>query len=137
MRAYRALKKYPRQRVEQLKCRPWLAQIALFLMLGLLITPHDLLRGLDVAVILSLVLMFLARPLATFAATALSPLIFREKLMLGWAGLRGATPIWLATFPVVAGVGLLGPVAAAGFYELARRREAGEQNVHWYNSSMF
>ena len=50
-------------------------------------------------------LIFLARPIATFAATAFSPLNVREKLMLGWAGLRGATPIWLATFPVVAGVG--------------------------------
>ena len=53
---------------------------------------------------LSAVLIFVARPVATFAATAFAPLNVREKAMLGWAGLRGATPIWLATFPVVAGI---------------------------------
>jgi cell volume regulation protein A len=83
----------------------WVAQIALFILLGLLVFPSDLpsvaLKGLA----LSAVLIFLARPVATFAATALAPLNLRERLMLGWAGLRGATPIWLATFPVVAGIG--------------------------------
>ncbi len=82
----------------------WVAQIALFILLGLLVFPSRLddvaLKGLA----LSAVLIVVARPLATFAATALSPLNFRERAMLGWAGLRGATPIWLATFPVVAGV---------------------------------
>ncbi|MBS1863242.1 MAG: potassium/proton antiporter [Actinobacteria bacterium] len=82
----------------------WVSQIGLFILLGLLVFPGDLggiaAKGLG----LSAVLIFLARPLATFAATAFSPLNVREKVMLGWAGLRGATPIWLATFPVVAGV---------------------------------
>jgi potassium/hydrogen antiporter len=82
----------------------WVAQMALFILLGLLVFPSRLddvaLKGLA----LSAVLILLARPLATFAATALAPLNARERLMLGWAGLRGATPIWLATFPVVAGI---------------------------------
>jgi cell volume regulation protein A len=82
----------------------WIAQIALFILLGLLVFPASLddvaLKGLA----LSAVLIFLARPLATFLATALTSFDGRERLMLGWAGLRGATPIWLATFPVVAGV---------------------------------
>jgi cell volume regulation protein A len=83
----------------------WVAQIGLFVMLGLLVFPSTL--G-DVAVeglALSAVLILVARPLAAFAATLLSPLNLRERAMLAWAGLRGATPIWLATFPVVAGVG--------------------------------
>src|SRR6187402_380650 len=82
----------------------WVAQLALFILLGLLVFPSQLddvaLKGLA----LSAVLILVARPLATFAATALAPLNMRERLMLGWAGLRGATPIWLATFPVVAGI---------------------------------
>jgi cell volume regulation protein A len=83
----------------------WVAQIGLFIMLGLLVFPSTLddvaLEGLA----LSAVLILVARPLAAFAATLFSPLGVRERAMLGWAGLRGATPIWLATFPVVAGVG--------------------------------
>ena len=50
-------------------------------------------------------MIFVARPFAAFVASAFSPFNNRERLMLGWAGLRGAIPIWLATFPVVAGVG--------------------------------
>jgi cell volume regulation protein A len=82
----------------------WVAQLSLFILLGLLVFPS---RLDDVAVkglALSAALILVARPLATFVATALAPLNARERLMLGWAGLRGATPIWLATFPVVAGI---------------------------------
>ncbi|WP_308517100.1 DUF2189 domain-containing protein [Sphingomonas flavescens] len=46
--------------------------------------------------------------------------------------MTASAPLMPFFFPVVAGVGLLGPVAAAGFYELARRREAGEPDIHWY-----
>ena len=82
----------------------WVAQISLFILLGLLVFPSQLddvaLKGLA----LSAVLILIARPIATFVATTFAPLNVREKAMLGWAGLRGATPIWLATFPVVAGI---------------------------------
>jgi cell volume regulation protein A len=82
----------------------WVAQISLFILLGLLVFPSSLGDVALEALALSAVLILLARPLATFAATVLAPLAFNERLMLGWAGLRGATPIWLATFPVVAGI---------------------------------
>jgi potassium/hydrogen antiporter len=83
----------------------WVAQISLFILLGLLVFPSSLDEVALEALALSAVLILLARPVAAFVATALAPLNVRERLMLGWAGLRGATPIWLATFPVVAGVG--------------------------------
>nr|MBA2241179.1 potassium/proton antiporter [Solirubrobacterales bacterium] len=82
----------------------WVAQISLFALLGLLVFPSGLgdvaLQGL----LLSAVLIFLARPVAALAATAFADFDVRERLMLGWAGLRGAIPIWLATFPVIEGV---------------------------------
>src|SRR5215207_4695818 len=83
----------------------WVAQISLFILLGLLVFPSSLDSVALDALALSAVLILVARPVAAFAATALAPLNAKERLMLGWAGLRGATPIWLATFPVVAGVG--------------------------------
>jgi cell volume regulation protein A len=82
----------------------WVAQISLFILLGLLVFPSTLGDVAPEALALSAVLIVMARPVAAFAATALAPLNAKERLMLGWAGLRGATPIWLATFPVVAGV---------------------------------
>jgi cell volume regulation protein A len=82
----------------------WVAQIALFFLLGLLVFPSGLgdvaLEGL----LLSAVLIFAARPVAALVASAGSPFGAKERVMLGWAGLRGAIPIWLATFPVIAGV---------------------------------
>jgi potassium/hydrogen antiporter len=83
----------------------WVSQMALFIMLGLLVFPSTLGDVTLEGIALSAVLILVARPIATSLATALSPFNARERLMLGWAGLRGATPIWLATFPVVAGVG--------------------------------
>jgi cell volume regulation protein A len=82
----------------------WVSQIGLFILLGVLVFPGDLGSVAIKGLALSAVLIFIARPLATFLATAFTSFNFREKVMLGWAGLRGATPIWLATFPVVAGV---------------------------------
>jgi potassium/hydrogen antiporter len=83
----------------------WVAQIGLFILLGLLVFPSELGDVAAEGLALSAVLILVARPLAAFAATAFSSLDLRERAMLGWAGLRGATPIWLATFAVVAGVG--------------------------------
>lgn len=94
----------------------WVAQISLFILLGLLVFPSRLDEVALKALALSAALIVVARPVAAFAATALAPLNAKERLMLGWAGLRGATPIWLATFPVVAGIGAGDEIFAIVFF---------------------
>jgi cell volume regulation protein A len=82
----------------------WVAQLGVFLMLGLLVFPSQLPSIAVEGTLLALVLCFVARPLASVIATA--PWRFRpaERVVLAWAGLRGAVPVVLATFPVLAGV---------------------------------
>ena len=80
------------------------AEIALFLTLGLLVFPSQLDDVLVEGVVLALVVAFVARPLAAALATVLDRYTARERLLLGWAGLRGGVPVVLATFPVIAGV---------------------------------
>jgi potassium/hydrogen antiporter len=82
----------------------WIAQIAMFFTLGLLVFPGQLGGVALEGTVLALVLVFVARPVAVFAATLLERFSGRERVTLGWAGLRGAVPVVLATFPVIEGV---------------------------------
>ena len=82
----------------------WVAQIALFLTLGLLVFPSTLLDFWLEGTILALIIVFVARPLATFITATPFGFTPREQVALSWAGLRGAVPVVLAIFPVVAGV---------------------------------
>ncbi len=78
----------------------WLAQIGLFVMLGLLATPTRLGAAIAPALAIGAALMVIARPLSVFAATAPFRLTWRERTFTSWAGLRGAVPIVLATVPL-------------------------------------
>jgi len=82
----------------------WVAQLAMFLALGLLVFPTELDDIAWEGSLIALVLVFVARPLAVVIATAFAPLGLGDRLILGWAGLRGAVPVVLATFPVIEGV---------------------------------
>jgi cell volume regulation protein A len=82
----------------------WLMQIAMFLTLGLLVFPKRLPSVAAVSFLVALFLMLVARPISVFASLAFARLNFRRKLMISWVGLRGAAPIILATFPLVAGI---------------------------------
>lgn len=82
----------------------WLMQIAMFLTLGLLVFPSHLLPIVGLGLLASLFLMLVARPVSVLATLAFSGMRLNEKLMVSWVGLRGAVPIVLATFPLLAGM---------------------------------
>ncbi len=83
----------------------WLAQITLFLMLGLLVNPHELLPHMWAGLLVGAVLILVARP--TAVAVCLLPFRWRlrETAFVAWVGLRGAVPIFLTIIPLLAGVG--------------------------------
>jgi potassium/hydrogen antiporter len=82
----------------------WLAQIGLFVLLGLLVTPHRLGGAVLPALVIGAALLLLARPVSVLVSTVWFRMPWREQAFLSWAGLRGAVPIVLATIPVTAGL---------------------------------
>ena len=82
----------------------WLAQIVMFVLLGLLAWPHRLADTLLGAIAISLVLMLVARPVAVFLCLAPFKFQVNEKIFLSWVGLRGAVGIFLASIPLLVGL---------------------------------
>lgn len=84
----------------------WMAQIIMFTILGLLVFPKQIF-AMDIIIkglLLSLILMVIARPIAVYLSTIKMGFDFKEKVFLSWAGLKGAVPVVLATFPMAAGL---------------------------------
>jgi cell volume regulation protein A len=82
----------------------WLMQIAMFIALGLLVYPTQLVAVAGAGLLVSAFLIVVARPISVFLALSFTKLDIWQKAMVSWVGLRGSVPIILATFPLVAGV---------------------------------
>lgn len=82
----------------------WIAQIGMFVLLGLLVTPHEMGDDIWPALVIGLVLTMVARPLSVFVSLMPFRVPWQEQTLMSWAGLRGAVPIILATIPMVSGV---------------------------------
>lgn len=97
--------KYRKEIVTFMDGLTWLFQIIMFLCLGLLVNPHDML---DIAVVASLIgifMIFIGRPLSIFLCLLpFKKITSKSRLLVSWVGLRGAVPIIFATYPVVAGI---------------------------------
>jgi cell volume regulation protein A len=82
----------------------WLAQVVMFLVLGLLVYPSHLGEFALEGTVLAFVVVLISRPIGVFASTLGMRFSVAERVVLGWAGLRGAVPVVLATFPVIEGI---------------------------------
>jgi len=82
----------------------WLLQITMFLILGLQVFPTKLPDVFVMGIFVSAFIIVIARPVAVFSILSFSNLNLKEKFLVAWTGLRGAVPITLATFPIIAGI---------------------------------
>lgn len=82
----------------------WLMQIVLFLTLGLLVYPSEIISVAGIGILISFFLIFIARPLSVFISLAPIKMSFNRRLFLSWVGLRGAVPIVFATYPLLANI---------------------------------
>lgn len=94
----------------------WLMQIVLFLTLGLLVFPKDIIPVIGTGLMISLFLIIIARPASVFLSLLFFKTRMRNKLFISWVGLRGAVPIVFATYPLIAGIGEAGMIFNIVFF---------------------
>lgn len=93
-----------------------LSNMTIFLMLGLLVSPKQLQEIWKEGILLAILMMFIARPVAVFLCTLPFKFQFREKLLLSWGGIKGAVPIVLSTYPMLHGIDESGKVFNIVFF---------------------
>ena len=94
----------------------WLMQIVLFLTLGLLVFPSQIVAVAGIGIIISLFLVLVARPVSVFISLVWFRMKNRDRIFISWVGLRGAVPIVFATFPLLAGIGKAGMIFNMVFF---------------------
>lgn len=82
----------------------WLMQICMFIVLGLLVFPNEIIKVAPQGLLIAMVLILIARPVSVFLGTMFTGMKNRARFMVSWVGLRGAVPIIMATFPLVYGL---------------------------------
>lgn len=82
----------------------FIANVTLFILLGLLVFPKQLIKVYPLGILLFITISFVARPITIFMCTSFTKLSIKEKSFLSWSGIRGAVPIVLATYPAAAGI---------------------------------
>lgn len=94
----------------------WLMQITLFLTLGLLVFPSNIIPVMGIGLLISLFLIFIARPLGVFISLLFFKMRMRRRFFISWVGLRGAVPIVFATYPLLAGIDKAGMIFNIVFF---------------------
>jgi cell volume regulation protein A len=94
----------------------WLMQIVLFLTLGLLVYPTEVIPYIGIGLLISAFMILLARPISVFTSLAFYKYSFRHKAFISWVGLRGAVPIVFATYPLLAGAEKAGMIFNIVFF---------------------
>lgn len=105
--------------------------VILFLILGLLVFPSQVLSYWQHGVIISLLLMLVARPIAIFLCTIFWPFSTKEKIFLSWGGIKGAVPIVLATYPLVAGLPTGGYIFNTVFFVVVISTLIQGSSLYW------
>lgn len=82
----------------------FIANVGLFILLGLLVFPKQLSSIWILGIVVYLIITFLSRPISVMICTMFSKFTFKEKIFISWSGIRGAVPIVLATYPIAAGI---------------------------------